>query len=220
MSDPTDLDDLKGQIAELQAQIARSAVVRQQLMTTQDDLNRTLERFAGIQSYNTRAIAVRDQGVFAEITAEAVMELFDLSFGLLWLTAPDGTPADYPAAVVGIAPATIDAAALDTVLADARFRSDHTGLWGPQAHPLLRDLGLRQLVASACIGPSETSFAVVIGGVTAHESTGCRELSKSAPCSRTAAIRRSSKPSASGPRPPAAPRVNSWPPSAMNCTPP
>jgi signal transduction histidine kinase/ActR/RegA family two-component response regulator len=176
MSDPTDLDDLKGQIAELQARIARSAVVRQQLMTTQDDLNRTLERFAGIQSYNTRAIAVRDQGVFAGITAEAVMELFDLSFGFLWLTAPDGTPADYPAAVVGIAPATIDAAALGTLLADARFRRDHTGLWGPQAHPLLRDLGLRQLVASACIGPSETSFAVVIGGVTAHESTGCREL--------------------------------------------
>ena len=176
MSDPTDLDDLKGQIAELQAQIARSAVVRQQLMTTQDDLNRTLERFAGIQSYNTRAIAVRDQGVFAEITAEAVMELFDLSFGLLWLTAPDGTPADHPAAVVGIPPATIDAAALDTVLADARFRSDHTGWWGPQAHPLLLDLGLRQLVASACIGPSETSFALVLGGVTACGNTRCREL--------------------------------------------
>ncbi|MBV5274288.1 MAG: response regulator [Lamprocystis purpurea] len=176
MSDPTDLNDLTGQIAELQARIARSAVVRQQLMTTQDDLNRTLERFAGIQSYNTRAIAVRDQGVFAEITAEAVMELFDLSFGLLWLTAPDGTLAEHPAAVVGIAPATISAAALGTLLADARFRRDHTGLWSPQAHPLLRDLGLRQLVASACIGPSETGFAVVLGGVTARENTGCHEL--------------------------------------------
>ena len=176
MSDPTDLDDLNGQIAELQAQIARSAVVRQQLMATQDDLHRTLERFAGIQSYNTRAIAVRDQGVFAEITAEAVMELFDLSFGLLWLTAPDSTLADHPAAAVGIAPATIDAAALGTLLADARFRRDHTGWWGPEAHPLLRDLGLRQLVASACIGPSETRFALVLGGVTARENTGCREL--------------------------------------------
>ena len=93
MSAEPDVADLVAQRDDLQGRMARFSVVQQQLIDTRDHLDRALERFAGIQFYNTRAIAVRDPVEFAAITAEALVELFDLTFGLLWLTAPDGIPA-------------------------------------------------------------------------------------------------------------------------------
>ncbi|HYN76198.1 MAG TPA: ATP-binding protein [Lamprocystis sp. (in: g-proteobacteria)] len=167
MSAEPDPTDLKGQLADLQQRLSRLSAVQRQLIDTRDHLDRALERFAGIQFYNSHAIAVRDPEVFAAITAEAVVELFDLAFGLLWLTAPDGTLAAQPVAAVGIEPAVLSTAGLGTLLGSERFRHAQTGLWGPAELAVVGDLGLAQLVASTCVGPDETTFALVIGGVMA-----------------------------------------------------
>ena len=169
MSAEPNVADLVAQCDDLRGRMARFSVVQQQLIDTRDRLDRALERFAGLQFYNTRAIAIRDPAVFAAITVEALVELFDLSFGLLWLTAADGSPAAGPAAAVGIDPAAITGAGLNALLGSARFRRARTGLWHPGELDLASDLGLAQMVASACTGPDETTFALVIGGVRAAD---------------------------------------------------
>jgi len=172
MSAPAgDSENLRARIGDLERQVARLTVVHHELIDTRHRLNRELERFAGIQSYNTRAIAVRDPGQFAQITAEAVLELFELQFGLLWPTAPDGTPAPAPAAAVGLPPGAIPAAALRALLATERFRRARTGWWDPAEPPPVALAGVHQLVVSACVGAGGASLALVIGGV----STGAQE---------------------------------------------
>ena len=172
MSAPAgDSENLRARIGDLERQVARLTIVHHELIDTRHRLNRELERFAGIQSYNTRAIAVRDPGQFAQITAEAVLELFELQFGLLWPTAPDGTPAPAPAAAVGLPPGAIPAAALRALLATERFRRARTGWWDPAEPPPVALAGVHQLVVSACVGAGGASLALVIGGV----STGAQE---------------------------------------------
>ncbi|WP_295426433.1 PAS domain-containing hybrid sensor histidine kinase/response regulator [uncultured Thiodictyon sp.] len=177
MSDQApDCNRLKTRISDLERQVARLSVVHQELIDTRDRLDRELERFAGMQSYNTRAIAVRDPGQFAAITAEAVLELFELEFALLWPTAPDGTPADAPTAALGIAPDAIPGAALRELIATERFRRSRTSWWGPADPPPAAPAGAHQLVISACAGPSGVSFALVIGGVAAGDRDHYRGL--------------------------------------------
>ena len=166
MSD-VELQELKSRIAELQAHVARLSEVHGELNDTRDRLDRELERFAGIHAYNTRAIAVSDPARFAEITAEAVCEVFELQWGLLWPTQADGTPAERPAAAVGIDPVSMRAADLLPLLQSERFRRAHTAIWGPTEQPALDALGLRQLAVGACIGPGGAVFALLLAGVGA-----------------------------------------------------
>ena len=170
MSD-VDPERLNAQIAELQAQVARLSVVQQQSIDSRDRLDRELERFASIHAYNTRAIAVHDPARFAAITAEAVCEVFELELGLLWPTEPDGTPAEQPAAAVGIDPAAIKRTDLLPLLQSERYGRARAALWAPTELPVLAELGLRQLAVGACIGPGGAVFALLLAGVSAG--AGC-----------------------------------------------
>jgi predicted nuclease with TOPRIM domain len=87
---------LKAEIVALQEHLARLSVVQQRLNETRDRLDRELERFAGIQAYNTRAIGLHEPGRFAELTVETALELYEVEFALLWPTSPMGRPGGDP----------------------------------------------------------------------------------------------------------------------------
>jgi PAS domain S-box-containing protein len=156
---------LKAEIAKLQAHLARLSGVQQQLIDTRDRLDRELERFAGIQAYNSQAIGIRDPARFAEITAEAALELFEVEFALLWPTSPMGRPEEMPCATIGIDPRGLDCGQLRALVASAGFRRNGTSLLAHEdlvAHGLE---SLRQLAISPCIGPGGTRFTLLIAGV-------------------------------------------------------
>ena len=165
------LEALKAQNADLQRHVARLSVVHQQLIDTRDRLDRELERFAGIHNYNARAIGERDPDAFAELTAESVMELFELEFGMLWPLDAEGRPEPHPRGVVGIGPGVIGPADLAALIGGCeRFQRGGTALWQEPDEPVLTRLRLRQLVASNCLGADGHVFALVLGGIT--ESSG------------------------------------------------
>ena len=166
MSPADDTEALKAEIAKLQAHLARLSGVQQQLIATRDRLDRELERFAGIQAYNSRAIAIRDPARFAEVTTETALELFEVEFALLWPTSPMGRPEEAPCATIGIEPSGLDCGQLRALVASERFRRAGTSLLTAEelgAHALG---GLKQLAISPCIGPGGTRFALLIAGVS------------------------------------------------------
>ncbi len=162
-------DPLQARVEELQRQVARLSVVQQQLLAARHGLDRELERFAGIHAFNTKAIAVRDPTRFHELTAETVVDLFNLEFALVWPTAADGTPGPAPVAAVELAADAIPAATLAALVGEPGFRRRLTALWEAADRPELAALGLRQVAIGACQGPSGETFALVLGGVRAAE---------------------------------------------------
>jgi PAS domain S-box-containing protein len=162
----TDPVALQAELTALQEHVARLSVVQQQLIDTRDRLDRELERFAGIQAYNQRAITIRDPEQFAHATVETVLDLFEVEFALLWPTSPMGRPGVEATAVIGVDPSAIDLGALRALVASERFKHLGTALLRePElaAHTLP---GLRQIAISPCVGPSGNRFALLMAGVT------------------------------------------------------
>jgi PAS domain S-box-containing protein len=165
MPHTTDPEALKAQIAELQQHVARLSRVQQELIGTRDRLDQEVERFAGIQAYNTRTIAIRDPARFAELTVETALDLFAVEFSLLWAINPSGYIDEAPSAAVGSACARVDVRLLRTLLSSERFRRSATVLLSEEESTGLQ--GLRQLAISPCVGPSGTRYAFLIAGVSA-----------------------------------------------------
>lgn len=167
MSIPGDQDSTRAEIARLQEHLARLTIVQQQLIEARNQLDQELERFAGIQAYNTRAIAIPDADRFAEVTLETVLELFEVEFALLWPTDPQGQPREAPSAVVGIADQGLGQGALETLLQSARCRAACAALWSARELADLGLSGLHQLALRACTGPAGTPLALLIAGISA-----------------------------------------------------
>ena len=166
MSPADEIEALKAEITKLQAHLARLSGVQQQLIATRDRLDRELERFSGIQAYNSRAIAIRDPARFAEVTTETALELFEVEFSLLWPTSPMGRPADSPCAAIGIEAIGLDCGQLRALVASERFRRAGTSLLTAEELGAYTLGGLKQLAISPCIGPGGTRFALLIAGVS------------------------------------------------------
>jgi len=166
MSQTAEERALKEEVAELQQHLARLSLVQQQLIDTRNRLDRELERFAGIQAYNTRAIAIRDRDRFAELTVETALELFEVEFALLWPTSPMGRPEEKPCAVIGLETEEVTNQDLRALVVSERFQRAGTSLLSAQE---LADNGLeqlRQLGVSVCTGPGGTRYALLIAGVS------------------------------------------------------
>lgn len=166
MTETPDPEALKAEIVTLQGHLARLSVVQQRLNETRDRLDRELERFAGIQSYNTRAIGIHEPAQFTELTLETALELYEVEFALLWPTSPMGRPAEAPCASVGVPTGAFDPQELRGLIASGRFqRAGTTLLSAPELAEFALG-GLRQLAVSLCAGPGGTCFALLLAGVS------------------------------------------------------
>jgi PAS domain S-box-containing protein len=151
--------------AELQKRVTRFSVVEQELINTRDRLDRELERYGRIHVCNTRAIQARADDAFANIIAEAIVDVFELQFGALWL----GKSADRPAAISGL---QLDEAIIGAVTAWLWRRLSGAGaarpcLLGPADLAEIRPLvPLRQLVLAACRDANGQIVGCIAGGTT------------------------------------------------------
>ena len=157
--------DETDRVSQLQAQVARLSVLQQQLIDTRDRLDRELERFARIHAYNGTAITAREPRLFAELTADAICEIFELELGLFWPTDPDGVPQADAVALTGIDRGDISAADLAVLIGSDRFSVRRAAIWDAADEPFLGRVGLRQLVLAACTGSTGRPFAYVVGGI-------------------------------------------------------
>jgi len=78
-------DQLQEKCKTLQKRVNRFSLIQQQMITLHQQLDRELVRFTAMQNYNTQALLSPDLNSFAALSAEAVIDVFELEFGLLWL---------------------------------------------------------------------------------------------------------------------------------------
>ncbi|MDQ1246191.1 MAG: hypothetical protein QG597_558 [Actinomycetota bacterium] len=164
MVDNDDAADLRAQVRSLSAQVARLSLVQQQLHDTRARLDHELERFEGIHRYNTQAVTVSAAEQFADLTAEAICEIFQVQWGMVWLTGEDGDLATQVAAAAGIEPTALATDDLRYLLATGEFRRRKAALWSSPEDAALARLGLRQLAVAACIGPAGRTFGYALAG--------------------------------------------------------
>ncbi|MDQ7016242.1 MAG: ATP-binding protein [Gammaproteobacteria bacterium] len=94
-------EQLQEKYAALQKRLNRFSLIQQDLITLHQKLDRELVRFSAMQEYNTQALLSNDSKSFAARTAEAVIDVFELEFGLLWLFE-EGGPQAAPIGIEGI----------------------------------------------------------------------------------------------------------------------
>ena len=75
---PTNHQELCKLCDELERRVSRFSVVEQELINTRNSLDRELGRFKAIQSHSKMALAASSIEEFAEITAESVVEIFEV----------------------------------------------------------------------------------------------------------------------------------------------
>jgi signal transduction histidine kinase/CheY-like chemotaxis protein len=74
---------------KLQKRVSKFSAVELNLVMAKDRIDRELARFKSIQSYSEKSIQAEDISVFGEITAESVVETFEVECGAVYLYDPD-----------------------------------------------------------------------------------------------------------------------------------
>ena len=168
----TEIERLRADNEQLQRHVARLSVLQQQLIDTRDRLDKELARYGGIYIYNTAAIHLRESARFAETTAEAVCDLFELEFGLFW-PVTDGVLDEVPSAAFELEPSALPRGVMIDLLAGAGLdvvarasQGRVAALWQHETEPLLAKLGLERVIAALCCGSGRSAFALIVGGIT------------------------------------------------------
>ena len=171
-SSPPDGDWLQ-RYEELQRCVTRFSSIQQGLINTRDLLDRELERFTRIHTFTSRAMQARSAADFPEIMAEAIVDVFELEFGCLWLAEAEGEMSDLPAATSGL---QTDNAALRGFTEWMGQQMAHEAgaprlLTGHDLDGLRRWVPANQLVISACRDSAGRRLGWLAGGIT-HEVVG------------------------------------------------
>ncbi len=169
MADDKRYQELKAKYDALQLRLTRFSAVEQKLIDTGYRLDRELSRFGAIYGYSKRLIGIEGLNEFAEIAAEAVVDVFEVEIGALWLLDSAGDLPSLPSAVAGSNESGLDWPALGAWLREQGFPAAA----GPLAELISREdavqqslPGLARIVACPLLNSSGTPNGIVLGMVT------------------------------------------------------
>ena len=148
------------------------AVIQQQLIDARDRLDRAVTRLTRMHEFNARALRLQTPETFPALVAEAVVDIFEVEFGIFWhldddgqRLAPAGTfglPAGYAA---DPAPAGLGLADLPDWPNNRACRIDaQTG------QRLAPGLPVGQAIGARCADSDGRTIALVVAGTTTHRS--------------------------------------------------
>ncbi len=95
-------DELLKRYEALQLRVTRFSAVEQRLVDAQYQLDEELGRFARIHAFTSKAIHVGSDQAFADMVAEALLDVFEQEFSLFWPVDNDGRLLPAPIAVQGM----------------------------------------------------------------------------------------------------------------------
>ena len=167
-SSPPPGGDWRQRYEELQRHVTGFSAVQQGLINTRDLLDRELDRFTRMHTFTTRAMQARSAADFPEIMAEAMVDVFELEFGCLWLAEAEGELSGLPAATTGL---QADPAALRAFTAWMGRQPAHEAgaprlLTGPDLDGLGQWVPANQLVISTCWDSAGRRLGWLAGGIT------------------------------------------------------
>ncbi|MBL8312681.1 MAG: PAS domain S-box protein [Rubrivivax sp.] len=145
------------------------SVIQQQLIQARDHLDRQVTCLTRMHAFSARALAIDNDADFATAIAEALVEIFELDFGVCWLCDADGTPRQ-PAGMLGLAVDTQVLQATGSWLAQVPAPVPPRDAWILDT-PALAELGPRlavnQAIRATCLGTDSRASALLLCGVTA-----------------------------------------------------
>jgi PAS domain S-box-containing protein len=151
-----------------QLRVPPYAVMQQQLIQARDRLDRQVTTLTRMHAFNARALAIDNDAEFATAIAEALVEIFELDFGVCWLCNADGTLRQ-PAGMLGLAVEGPVLQAAGEWLAQAQARSPQRDAWILDAPALARigpALAVNQAIGATCLGEEGRADALLLCGVT------------------------------------------------------
>ncbi len=170
MSQPPNYAELKQAYDALQQQISHFTVVQQQLINTRDKLDRELTRFTSIQRYNTQALQQSHIEAFATVTVEAVIEIFELEFGMLWLADSQHRLTPQPLAIESLNCDTVEWPMIQHWIEtqDLWNRQQRGSLLKEEElHPITEQLPITQLLIYPCLAEGEI-LGYLMTGISAE----------------------------------------------------
>ena len=157
--------ELRRRYDDLQRRVTRFSVVEQELINTRNQLDRELERFTRIHKFNTQAIKARTDAAFAASVAEAIVDVFEVEFGGLWLADNE----QVAAALAGLGADPAAEGKLGTWLCahGRNTRANHALLLNAGDFTDLPPVPLRQVIITVCRDAGSQPLAFLAGGITA-----------------------------------------------------
>lgn len=169
MSAPSiNLHELVAMCEELQRKVTRFAVVEQELINTRNSVDDEIERFRLIQTYSHRCLAAPTMAEFAEITAESIVDVFQVEFGA-FLEFDASTRFCRIVAACGIEPVPPGAGvSLDWLEARqlTRIRGTDALLMETSADDPFGTLGLARVALVPYFDPAKAFSGLLVGGLT------------------------------------------------------
>jgi PAS domain S-box-containing protein len=151
-----------------QLRVPPYAVIQQQLIQARDHLDRQVTSLTRMHAFNARALGIDNDAEFATAVGEALVEIFDLDFGVCWLREADGTLRQ-PPGMLGLA---VNAQALQDAgswLALDQARSPQRDVWILDEEALTQvgsGLDISQAIAASCRDAQGRADALLLCGVT------------------------------------------------------
>lgn len=150
------------QFEELQLRVTRFSAVEQELINTRDYLDNELARFEAISEFNRRAIVTEDLVVFAEVVAEAIVDVFELEVGMFFSVDLEKSQIVAESLVGG------DQNSGEVYSVDfSRFHQESTPVIESREQcELWEKLQLLQVIWAPCFNENNELFALIAGGRT------------------------------------------------------
>ena len=151
-----------------QQRITKFSVVQQELINTRNELDIELSRFSAIHDFTLQAIKQQSFAEFFELSTEAVIDIFEFEFAILWFNQHEKL-ADEPQGMVGLESIPLDLASIKTSLIDNFVTTPMTSAFIYEKADLTAfdgTIGIEQLIICPCTSINEKKLGYVIGGIT------------------------------------------------------
>jgi len=157
-----DISSRQKEFEELQLRVTRFSAIEQELINTRDHLDNELARFEAISEFNRRAIVAHDFAAFAEVVAEAIVDVFELEVGMFFSVDLENSQI--------VAESLIDC---DQSPGEA-YPVDLSHFY-PDSNPVIESweqckiwekLQLKQVIWAPCFNKNKELFALLAGGRT------------------------------------------------------
>jgi PAS domain S-box-containing protein len=161
-------DELLKRYEALQLRVTRFSTVEQRMVDAQYQLDEELGRFGRIHAFTSKAInAVSDQE-FADMVAEAMLDVFEQEFSLYWPVGVDGLLMPAPMALHGLKTPPPEPAALATWVGARLQNMKEKAKVVPSEmlEELPQGFDISHLVIGFCLDQKGKRIAVVITAIT------------------------------------------------------
>lgn len=167
-AEPLSHADLLARYEALQLRVTRFSVVEQRLVDAQYQLDEELGRFSRIHAFTTKAIQAGSDESFAEMVAEAMLDVFEQEFSIYWPVSEDAQLVPEPLAVVGLKKSTQEVGTLaGWVEKHSMVHPTQTLVVSAEALASLpAGFDFTHLVMGLCQDQSGKRLAVVITGIS------------------------------------------------------